>query len=168
LNRLSISAATLVLAALALQACEKPGPAPAISGARLYSHDMEGKASLCAVPNNVLIVDGKDNALSMTTGGNGWCGIPLRGPGGAYSAGLLTQHAQNGKVYVHTVGDDTRIDYIPKAGTVVADTFVVRLIPGDAIVRVTVTPPGTPAGTPPVTTSTSPSPVAPRPAAPGK
>ena len=40
---------------------------------------------------------------------------------------------------IHTVGNDTRIDYTPAARYAGADAFAVRLIPGDATIRVTVT-----------------------------
>jgi hypothetical protein len=75
----------------------------------------------------------------MTTGGGGWCGISISKGGTPYSAGLLSQPARNGKVYVHTVGDDTRIDYTPNPGGTGPDAFAVRLIPGNAIIRVAVT-----------------------------
>jgi hypothetical protein len=141
-----ISAAVLTLAVGSLQGCTKPPPPPAASGARIYSHDMEGKAAICTV-SATPAVDGKETPETMVTGGGGWCGIPLHTASGPYTAGLLTQPAHNGRVYVHTVGDDTRIDYIPKPGAVVPDSFTVQLIPGNATVRVAVKPSSTTAGT---------------------
>ena len=44
---------------------------------------------------------------------------------------------QHGKVLIHTVGNDTRIDYTPAARYAGADAFSVRLMPGDAMIRVT-------------------------------
>jgi hypothetical protein len=130
-----------MLAALALQACSTPPPPPVVSTTRIYAHDMEGKAPLCTAPSGLSPVSGRENPVAIVTGGNGWCGIPVRASTGRpFTAGLLTDAPHNGKVYVHTVGDDTRIDYIAKAGPVVPDSFAVRLIPGDAVVRVTVTP----------------------------
>ncbi len=43
---------------------------------------------------------------------------------------------------IHTVGNDTRIDYTPSPRYAGADAFSVRLLPGDATIRVnaTVTP----------------------------
>jgi hypothetical protein len=135
-----ISAATLV--ALAAQGCTKAPPPVVTSTTRVYAHDMEGKAALCTAPYSALApVAGKDNVVTITTGGNGWCGVPVRNDTGPYTAGLLTEAAHNGKVIVHTVGDDTRIDYVAKAGPVLADSFAVRLVPGDAVMRVTVNPP---------------------------
>ena len=40
---------------------------------------------------------------------------------------------------IHTVGNDTRIDYTPAARYAGADAFTVRLLPGDAMIRVTAT-----------------------------
>jgi hypothetical protein len=138
-----------LLAALALQACSKPPPPPVASGTRVYAHDMEGKAALCTAPSGLSPVSGRENPVTIATGGNGWCGIPVRASTGRpFTAGLLTDAPHNGKIYVHTVGDDTRIDYVAKAGPVVPDSFAVRLIPGDAVVRVTVTPASTAPGAP--------------------
>jgi hypothetical protein len=136
-----ISAAALALAGLSLDACSKPPPAQ-VSTTRVFARDMEGKAAICTI-SDVQAADGKETPETMATSGGGWCGIPLRSAAGPYTAGLLTQPAHNGRVYVHTVGDDTRIDYIPKAGPVVPDVFAVQLIPGNAIVRVSVTPAST-------------------------
>ncbi len=68
-------------------------------------------------------------------------GAPSRSTTAAapFDAGLLAAPAQHGKVLIHTVGNDTRIDYTPAARYAGADAFAVRLIPGDATIRVTVT-----------------------------
>ena len=42
-------------------------------------------------------------------------------------------------VYIHPVGDDTRIDYTPDLGFSGIDSFVVRLLPGNPVLRVNVT-----------------------------
>ena len=138
MNRLTIPAASLALALLALQACTKPPP-PAASGARIYAHDVTGKAAVCTVPE-VQAADKQDRAVTIATGGGGWCGLTLRNGNAPYAAGLLTQPARNGRVVIHTVGDDTRIDYTANPGPVAADSFAVRLIPGDATLHVSVTP----------------------------
>ncbi|MEJ1976609.1 MAG: hypothetical protein WDN49_11405 [Acetobacteraceae bacterium] len=83
-------------------------------------------------------MDGHSTPVVIATGGGGWCGIPVSRGGQPYAAGLLTQAAQNGKVYVHTVGDDTRIDYTPNPGATAMDAFAVRLLPGDAVLQVQV------------------------------
>ena len=43
------------------------------------------------------------------------------------------------QVYIHSVGDTTRIDYTPAKGYAGPDKFTVRLLPGNAVVRATVT-----------------------------
>ena len=47
----------------------------------------------------------------------GWCGITVAQDGKPYDAGLLTQAPEHGKVYIHPVGDATRIDYTPDLGS---------------------------------------------------
>lgn len=69
----------------------------------------------------------------------GWCAIHVQQDGKPYKAGLLTQTAEHGTVFIHPVGDDTRIDYTPAPGYVGRDNFVVQLIPGNPTIRVTVT-----------------------------
>ena len=83
--------------------------------------------------------DGKDAAGTIATGGGGWCGILVDRAGHPFGAGLLTQAPRNGSVYVHTVGEKTRVDYTPFHATT-ADTFAVKFIPGDETMHVTVTP----------------------------
>ena len=56
-----------------------------------------------------------------------------------YTSALLTARPTHGTVYIHPVGDDTRIDYTPDRGFAGSDSFVVRLIPGDPSLRVAVT-----------------------------
>ncbi|WP_158742402.1 hypothetical protein [Acidisphaera sp. L21] len=111
----------------------------AVAGARnvTYSTDLSGKATTCTVPA-VALADGKDTATTMTTSGNGWCGIPVRQNDQPYGAGLLVQAPRNGSVYVHLVGDDTRVDYIARPGTTGPDAFAVKFIPGDAMMHVAV------------------------------
>ena len=79
-----------------------------------------------------------DAAIKLGNDG-GWCAITVNNSGRPFDAGLLAAPAQHGKVLIHTVGNDTRIDYTPAARYAGADAFAVRLIPGDATIRVTVT-----------------------------
>lgn len=125
------------LPALGLAACAQPQQA-APSGATLYATDMKGKAALCTV-EPVTLTDGKNVAETMVTGGGGWCGIPVKRDGKPLGAGLLTEAPRNGAVYVHTVGDDTRVDYTPRTAAVTPDKFAVKFIPGDVTMTVTVT-----------------------------
>ncbi len=69
----------------------------------------------------------------------GWCAISVQLDGRPYAAGLLTEPPAHGKVFIHPVGDSTRIDYTPDPGFTGTDRFVVQLIPGYAVLRTTVT-----------------------------
>ena len=128
------------LAALGLAACTQPIAGPAGSRNQQYATDLAGKAASCTAPD-VALTQGKEAAGTIATGGHGWCGIAVTMGGDPLTAGLLTQAPRNGHVYVHTVGDVTRVDYTPSGAATVADAFVVQFIPGDEIMRVTVTGP---------------------------
>jgi hypothetical protein len=122
--------------ALLLQACEKPPSAPAV---RVFSADVSGGAKSCDVPK-VAPVAGQETPVAVKVGNDGgWCGITVNTGGKPYAAGLLATAPVHGKVLIHTVGNDTRIDYTPAARYAGADAFAVRLIPGDATIRVSVT-----------------------------
>lgn len=136
----SLTAAVLVIAAGALQGCMKEASVQAGAGSPVYATDLAGKAATCTVPT-VTPVDGKTVTVAMTTGGGGWCGIPLMLNGKPYGAGLLSQAPKAGKVYVHAVGDATRVDYTPTGAAAGPDAFAVRLIPGNAVLRVAVNSP---------------------------
>lgn len=69
----------------------------------------------------------------------GWCAISVQLDGQPYAAGLLTDPPAHGKVYIHPVGNFTRIDYTPDSGFTGTDSFVVQLIPGNPALRTTVT-----------------------------
>jgi hypothetical protein len=130
----------LALAGAVLQGCaEKPAPPPAQSQTRLFASDFEGGAKSCIVPK-IKLDAGKEFSASMQLANDGgWCGITVAQDGKPYEAGLLTQAPEHGNVYIHPVGDDTRIDYTPELGFSGADTFVVTLLPGKPALRVTVT-----------------------------
>ncbi len=129
------------LAALAaaglLQGCEQPRTA---SGTRLFASDLNGGARLCAVPA-ITVTSGQETTVPMTVGNDGgWCGISVaQGGPHPYSVGLLTTPPSHGKIYIHSVGDQTRIDYTPDAGFAGSDSFVVKLVPGNGSLRVAVT-----------------------------
>src|SRR6476646_5012748 len=102
----------LVMAATALllQGCEQ---APAGPTARIYAADMAGGAKTCVVPK-VAPVAGQETPVAVKVGNDGgWCAISVNNGGRPYSAGLLTSKPAHGKVQIHTVGNDTRIDYTP-------------------------------------------------------
>ena len=121
--------------ALLLQACaEKPaGPGP-----RIFKADQVGGAKTCVVPK-IAPAAGQETPVEVKVGNDGgWCGITVSNGGKPYSAGLLSTPPAHGKVLVHTVGHDTRVDYTPNRGFVGADAFSVKLIPGDGTIRASV------------------------------
>jgi hypothetical protein len=131
---------------LALAGCSHSGSGPAGSTLRVYAVDLSGGAKVCDVPKvNPVAGAGSEAAIKMVNDG-GWCGIPVHQDGPKpFGAGLLEKRAAHGDVVIHEVGDDTRIDYTPDRGFAGKDAFAVKLIPGDATVRigVTVMPPAT-------------------------
>jgi hypothetical protein len=128
-------------AGLMLQGCTpQQAAAPLAPGAREYAVDLQGAAKICTVPNHPALTDGKETPVTMAVGNDGgWCGILVARGGSPYGAGLLSVRPSHGSVYIHTVGDDTRIDYTPNPGYVGPDSFTARLIPGEAVIRTTVT-----------------------------
>ena len=139
-------AAWVMLAAWAalLQGCAEKPAAPAASQTRVFASDLAGGAKQCEAPKPAL-ADGKATQVAVqVVNDGGWCGITVQHNGGPYDAGLLTEAPAHGKVYIHPVGDFTRIDYTPEAGFAGADNFTVELLPGHATIRasVTVTKPG--------------------------
>jgi hypothetical protein len=127
------TAATVLL----LQACaERTSSGPP---ARVFAADMTGAAKVCTAPP-VTPAAGRtiDAAIKLGNDG-GWCAITVNNNGRPFDAGLLAATPQHGKVLIHTVGNDTRIDYTPPARYAGPDAFSVRLIPGDAVIRVTAT-----------------------------
>jgi hypothetical protein len=127
---------TIATTAVLLQACASQGPqAP---GTRVFASDLAGAAKACTVPK-VAPAAGKQTPVAMQVGNDGgWCGITVSDGGKPFSAGLLTAEPMHGKVLIHTVGDNTRIDYTPDVQYAGADSFVVRLIPGDATLATSV------------------------------
>jgi hypothetical protein len=99
---------------------------------------MVNKAASCSFTPLAALKDGSTNGVALTTGGGGWCGFGVELDGHPYTAGLVITGAKSGKVHIHTVGDDTRIDYTPEHVPAVADSFAVRLIPGGATIQVSV------------------------------
>ncbi|MGC8476687.1 MAG: Ig-like domain-containing protein [Acetobacteraceae bacterium] len=143
MRRFRLAAATVPLAALlSLAGCashhaSKPvatGPAP-----RVYAIDLAGKAALCK-PGKVTPKPHGTVAADMTVGSaGGWCGLSVQRHGAPFAAGLLTRRAAHGRVYIHTVGAATRIDYTPAPGFVGQDRFAVELLPDHARLNVAVT-----------------------------
>lgn len=135
------------LAASALQACAPQ--APAHQPTRQYYVDQGGVAPTCNA-SKVELRDGQETAGEMTVGGGpGRCSFTVSRDGNPFGAGLLTLRPEHGKVYVHTVGDDTRVDYTPAPAFGGPDRFAVKFVPGNAVLRVSVTAIASPAPPPP-------------------
>jgi hypothetical protein len=136
-----LAVAAAVLARTVLTGCSRNADdGSGASRLRVYAADLTGGAKVCDVPK----IDpgaGKttDAAIKLVNDG-GWCGIRVRQDGNKpFGAGLLTTRPSHGAVTIHVVGDDTRIDYTPDRRFAGTDNFTVRLVPGDASVRVTAT-----------------------------
>jgi hypothetical protein len=131
--RIHVLAAT----ALMLQACAERAPAP--PSARVFAADMTGAAKACTVPP-VTPAAGQTVDVAIKVGNDGgWCAITVNNNGRPFDAGLIVTAPAHGKPVIHTVGNDTRIDYTPTPRFTGSDAFSVRLIPGDATIRATVT-----------------------------
>jgi hypothetical protein len=131
----------LVFTGLALAGCsprEEAGPAR--STLRVYAADLAGAAKVCDVPKVNIVAGGGSAAPMKVANDGGWCAISMHQDGPKpFEAGLLTTRPNHGDVLIHGVGDDTRIDYTPDRGFAGDDAFAVKLIPGNAIIQVTVT-----------------------------
>jgi hypothetical protein len=134
--RRAASIATLIMCGM-LQACS--GEQPVRSGARVYAVDVTGQAKTCEVAR-LSPVNGQTVDTAMKVDGNdGWCGLPLhQSDAKPYDAGLLLGRPAHGTVIIHEVGDATRVDYTPDRGYSGSDNFAVKLIPGDAVIRISV------------------------------
>jgi len=135
-----VAEAALLMTGLALAGCSHPESGPAASTLRVYAADITGGATICEVSRVNPVAGAKvDAAIKMVNDG-GWCGLPVHQDGPKpFGAGLLMTRAVHGDVLIHEVGDNTRIDYTPDRGFAGKDSFVVKLIPGDATIRVGVT-----------------------------
>jgi hypothetical protein len=132
--------ALLLTGALA-QGCALNGATgPGGSKLRMFAADLSGGAKVCEVPK-VAPADGQESeAVIKLANDGGWCGIPVHQAGPKpYEAGLLVARPAHGSVLIHGVGDETRIDYTPDRGFTGTDGFTVKLIPGNATVRVNAT-----------------------------
>jgi len=146
-SRRALAAASLAASLagmLALQACAPKPPVAGHAALPIYAIDQAGPARTCAVSPFTPAagpVAGKEATTTMTMANDGgWCAISVHQDGPApYAAGLLTTRPEHGKVFIHSVGDETRIDYTPEQRFGGNDGFAVQLLPGDAVIRVAVT-----------------------------
>lgn len=127
----------LLITALALTACAEPRPQ--VSRERVFAADLSGASRRCEAPIPA-VTDGQTVQTTMRVGADGgWCGLELQRGGRPYDSALLTGRPTKGRVVAHRVGDVTRLTYTPNQGFTGTDSFAVKLIPGDATVRVAVT-----------------------------
>jgi len=134
------AALAIVLTAAVVAGCTPPPPPQATSTRRLYAIDQTGAAKTCSVPP-VTLTGGQETSATLSVANDGgWCAFTVAAPGSQpYSAGLLAAAPAHGDVYVHSVGDTTRIDYTPSAGFTGTDAFAVKFVPGSPVLRVAVT-----------------------------
>ena len=105
----------------------------------MFAVDVAGGAKTCVTPS-VSAPDGMEvRADIQVSDEGGWCGITLNRSGTAYDTYFMVARPNHGRVYAHHVGSYTRVDYTPDAGYAGRDSFAVRLIPGDAVLRGEVT-----------------------------
>jgi hypothetical protein len=105
----------------------------------VFAVDLTGGARKCEAPAPT-IADGRTVEAVMRLGNDGgWCGLALQRDGRPYDSALLTGRPTKGRVVVNRVGDTTRLTYTPNQGFTGTDGFTVKLIPGDATVRVAIT-----------------------------
>jgi len=108
----------------------------------VYAIDQAGAAHSCvASPLSPALAIGKQSTATLTlTNDGGWCAVAVHQDGPVpFTAGLLTTRPEHGKVFVHSVGDETRIDYTPESRFGGNDSFAVQLVPGDAVLRIAAT-----------------------------
>lgn len=105
----------------------------------MFAADMVGGAKQCTASKPELKPGQQASATMQVANDGGWCAVRVALDEHPYAAGLLTTPAEHGKVFIHPVGDATRIDYTPAPGYAGPDAFVVQLIPGDPSLRVAVT-----------------------------
>ncbi len=126
-----------MVGAAGLQGCvEKPSAPVRLP---VYAYDQTGAARSCTVPPvKPVAAQATDAAMSVENDG-GWCAFSVQQGRAPYAAGLVTSRPKHGKVFVHSVGDETRVDYTPAPGFAGADSFTVKFLPGDALVAVAAT-----------------------------
>jgi hypothetical protein len=127
----------LLLAGAGLQACGPNAGGGSGSRLRMYAADLTGGAKMCEIPKLTPAAGQTSEVAVRLVNDGGWCGVPVHQDGPKpYQAGLLVSRPAHGTVLIHEVGDETRIDYTPDRGFAGNDAFTVKLIPGNAMIRV--------------------------------
>jgi hypothetical protein len=106
-----------------------------------YSVDFTGAAKTCTAPKPMVLDAAKPAQAAISVANNGgWCALTLNAQEDTpYDAGLVTHLPTHGTLLIHTVGNDTRVDYTPQPGYVGSDSYAVRMVPGGATLSVSVT-----------------------------
>lgn len=134
-----IAGTTLFLTGLLLAGCSGTPGAAGGSRLRVFATDLTGAAKICVAPKIVPAADKTTDVAMGVTNDGGWCGLRLDQDGTKpFDVGLLTGRPNHGTITIHSVGDDTRVDYVPDRGFAGNDSFSVKLIPGNETVHVTV------------------------------
>jgi hypothetical protein len=132
-----LAGTALLITGLLLAGCSHRDAGQAGSTLRVYAADLAGAAKVCDVSKVSPVAGAGSEAPMKVANDGGWCAIRVHQDGPKpFEAGLLTKRPSHGDVLIHEVGDDTRIDYTPDRGFTGNDSFVVRLIPGNATVQV--------------------------------
>ncbi|MEA2737029.1 MAG: hypothetical protein QOH05_336 [Acetobacteraceae bacterium] len=135
-----VAGTAVLMTGLLLAGCGQNAGSPAGSKLRVYAADLSGAAKVCEVPKVAPAAGARSEVVMKVANDGGWCAIPVHQDGPKpYQAGLLTTRPSHGSVLIHEVGDETRIDYTPDRAFAGSDTFIVRLIPGNADVQASVT-----------------------------
>jgi hypothetical protein len=159
--RVPFRALTVLAGVLGLQACAPQQQQAAAPGPRIYAVDVQGRSTLCDVPQKVSLAAGRQTEAAMTMDNDGgWCGVVTDRAG----PGLVVAKPANGRLNVRKVGATTRVDYIPDRGFVGTDSFAVKLLPDQAELRVSATVQGSATAQ----TAAAAAPAAPPPQAPAK
>jgi hypothetical protein len=134
----SFACLALLLTSTLLQACA-PNTTPAGPRLRVFAADVAGATQSCEAHEIAPAAGQTTEAAMKLANDGGWCGLQAHQEGPKpFEAGLLAVRPGHGSVLIHEVGDNTRIDYTPDRGFSGTDSFTVKLIPGDAKVKVAV------------------------------
>ena len=143
---LTAARTSALLAVIFLAGCNQNKAASAGAGAKLYAFDFAGAAQKCTAPADLQLTPGHETTVAMTVSNEGgWCAFKTdqadakQGDAKPFDAALVTVRPVHGKVYVHTVGNDTRVDYTPDARYAGPDGFTLEMLPGNLSVHTNVT-----------------------------